>query len=303
MSQRCACVDIGSNTTRLLVAEIAGGRLREVLAQRAFTRLSADCDADNEISAAKIAEVAAVVAGQVRFARELEAGSVRVVATAAVRNAINAAQLVAAVSAAADVELQILSAEDEARLAFAGAIGTLPDPPDGALAVVDVGGGSSEIVVGTAAAGVTWSISLALGSSSVTAGALRSDPPTVAELAVARDLLADAFAVVRAPRPEAAFAVGGNATSLRRLVGAVLDRHTLARGLQALTSHPSAEVGLRLGIHPERARLLPAGILLLDAASRALGAPLRMAAGGLREGIALEDLGALARARARDGGL
>ncbi|MBA3327714.1 MAG: hypothetical protein H0T43_05380 [Solirubrobacterales bacterium] len=97
-----------------------------------------------------------------------------------------------------------------------------------------------------------------------------------------------------APRPSAAYAVGGSATSLRRLVGAVLERDSLSRGLQALTSRSSAEVALRLGLHAERARLLPAAILLLDAASRALQAPLQMAPGGLREGIVLEELSRLA---------
>jgi exopolyphosphatase/guanosine-5'-triphosphate,3'-diphosphate pyrophosphatase len=96
---------------------------------------------------------------------------------------------------------------------------------------------------------------------------------------------------VEAPRPDTAYAVGGSATSLRRLIGTVLERDTLARGLQALTSRPSVEVALRLGLHAERARLLPAAILLLDAASRALQAPLQMAGGGLREGVVLEQLG------------
>jgi exopolyphosphatase / guanosine-5'-triphosphate,3'-diphosphate pyrophosphatase len=98
---------------------------------------------------------------------------------------------------------------------------------------------------------------------------------------------------VQAPRPATAYAVGGSATSLQRLVGSVLEREALARGLQALVTRPAAEIALRLGLHPDRARLLPAGILLLDAASRALHAPLRLAGGGLREGILLEQLARL----------
>jgi exopolyphosphatase/guanosine-5'-triphosphate,3'-diphosphate pyrophosphatase len=166
----------------------------------------------------------------------------------------------------------------------------LASRPAGRLGVVDVGGGSTEIVVGTAAGGVTWSVSLPLGSCVVTDRHLPSDPPTAAELARLHGRLAQAFAGIDAPRPSTAFAVGGSATSLQRLVGGVLSRETLSRGLRALATRPAAEVALALGLHAERTRLLPAGLLLLDAASHALNAPLRLAGGGLREGVVLEEL-------------
>jgi exopolyphosphatase/guanosine-5'-triphosphate,3'-diphosphate pyrophosphatase len=294
---RCACIDVGSNTTRLLVAMDDGPRLREVFSERAFTRLGAACGPDGEIRADKVAEVATVVARQVGTAQRLGAQDVRVVATAAVRQAVNAAALVAAIAGASGVSLEILDGIDEARLAFAGAVGMLADPPPGLLGVVDVGGGSTELVVGTWAGGVTWSVSLPTGSSVATEADLPTDPPSPAELARLRRKLARVFADVEAPRPVRAYAVGGSATSLRRLVGGIdLERDALARGLQALVTRPAEEIALALGLHPERARLLPAAILLLDAASRALQAPLELAGGGLREGVVLEQL---ARRRAQ----
>lgn len=283
---RCACIDIGSNTTRLLVAEADGTRLHELVSERAFMRLGAL--GSSELGPRTIAEVAAIVARQARLADELGADSVRVVATAAVRQALDRHALVAAIDAACGATLEILSGEDEARLAFAGAIGTLVQPPSGLLGVVDVGGGSTELVVGTAAGGVRWSVSLPVGSARLTESELPSDPPTPAELAALREQLARLFGDVDAPRPAAAYAVGGSATSMQRLMGVALDRDALTRGLRTLVSRPSAEVALRLGLHPQRARLLPAGILLLDAASRALRAPLLLAGGGLREGVVLE---------------
>jgi exopolyphosphatase/guanosine-5'-triphosphate,3'-diphosphate pyrophosphatase len=292
---RCACIDVGSNTTRLLVAEADGARLRELVSERAFTRLGAA--GAGEVGPHKIAEVAAIVARQARLASELGVDSIRVVATAAVRQAMNKRALVAAIDAACGTTLEILSAEDEARLAFHGAIGTLAEPPPGLLAVVDVGGGSTELVAGTAAGGVTWSVSLAVGSWVLTVADLPSDPPTPAELARLRDKLARVFAPVQAPQPVAAYAVGGSATSMRRLMGVALGCDALERGLQALVTQPAAEGAVRLGLHPERVRLLPAGILLLDAAARALRAPLRLADGGLREGVVLEQLAALGRER------
>jgi len=290
---RCACIDIGSNTTRLLVAAEDGSRLHELYAERAFTRLGAACGRDGAIESVKVAEVASVVARQVRIAQELGIAALRVVATAAVRQAANGPVLAAAIDDACGVTLEILTSEEEARLAFAGAVGMLADRPRGPLGVVDVGGGSTELVVGTAAGGVTWSVSLPVGSSVVTDADLPTDPPSAAELARLRRKLARVFAGVQAPRPATAYAVGGSATSLQRLVGGVLEREALARGLQALVTRPAVEIALRLGLHPDRARLLPAGILLLDAASRALQAPLQLAGGGLREGIVLEQLARL----------
>jgi exopolyphosphatase/guanosine-5'-triphosphate,3'-diphosphate pyrophosphatase len=271
-----------------------GAGLRELFSERAFARLGAIGGAACELTSDKIAEVAAIVARQARVADELGAASLRVVATAGVRQAVNADALVAAIHAACGARLEILAGEEEARLAFAGAVGMLADPPDGRLGVVDVGGGSTELVVGTAAGGVTWSVSLPVGSSVVTDADLPSDPPSGAELTLLRRKLGRVFADVDIPRPVRAYAVGGSATSLQRLVGGhELGRAALARGLQALVTRPSAEIALRLGLHPERARLLPAAILLLDAAGHALQAPLALAGGGLREGVVFEQLAEL----------
>jgi exopolyphosphatase/guanosine-5'-triphosphate,3'-diphosphate pyrophosphatase len=281
---RCACIDIGSNTTRLLVAEADGTRLREVVSGRAFTHLGAA--GAGEMGAGKISEVASIVARQVRLANELGVASLRVIGTAAVRQASDSDALAAEIGARCGATLEILDAEDEARLAFAGAIGM--------LGVVDVGGGSTELVVGTAAGGVVWSTSLPVGSALLTSADLPSDPPTPAEIGRLRAKLADVFGEVAPPQPVAAYAVGGSATSMQRLMGVGLDADALTRGLQTLVANPCDEVALRLGLHAERTRLLPAAILLLDAASRALGAPLLLAGGGLREGVVLEQLALLA---------
>ena len=290
---RCACIDIGSNTTRLLVAELADGRLHEVVAERAFTLLGAAGATPCEVGQAKIDEVATVVARQVRIAGELGVASLRVVATAAVRGALDRATLAAAIDAACGARLEILDSHDEARLAFHGAIGMLVERPAGRLGVVDVGGGSTELVVGTGEGGVAWSVSLPLGSAGLARSERLSDPPSAPELARVREMLAARFGEVDAPRPAVAYAVGGSATSMQRLMGAELDRAALARGLQTLVTRPAAQLAPVLGLHPERTRLLPAAILLLDAASRALRAPLRFAGGGLREGVVLEQLARL----------
>ena len=288
---RCACIDIGSNTTRLLVAEPArDGRLRELHAERAFTRLGSLLSPEGAIPPAVVRVGAEVVAEQVRLARSEGAGTVRVVATAAIREAVNREEFTAAVRDLAGVGVEVLSGEDEARLAFLGATGSLPDCPDGLLGVADVGGGSSELVAGTRADGVAWARSVPVGSALLADEHLRDDPPTPEQLDAVRAHVAEVLAPLDPPRPVAAYAVGGSATSLRRLLGTVLDREALARGLLSLAALPRADVAHRFALHPERARLLPAAIILLEGASDAFGAPLRTCGGGLREGVLLEEI-------------
>ena len=282
----CACIDIGSNTTRLLVAEIADGCLREVMQQRAFTRLGAK----GEISPRKAAEVARSVAQQVRLARECGAESIRAVGTHAIRQAPNRDELLARIEEEAGIEVDVLSGDEEARYAFLGATATLGHAPLGEIGVVDVGGGSTELVCGTVANGVSWSASFRVGSGFLADAYCRSDPPELAELERMRRHVAGVFEGLDAPRPRVAYAVGGSATSLRRLVGAVLDHETLQRGVRVLASGSCAEIAQRFELHPERVRLLPAGMLLLDAAADVMGAPLQVAKGGLREGVLLEAL-------------
>src|SRR3954451_2568459 len=198
----CACVDIGSNTTRLLVAEAGPEGLREVLAERCFTRLGRDAAADGAIAAGKLSEVAEVVAAQAQAARELGAERLRVVATAAIRRAPNRDALCDAVRRRAGVDVEVLSAVEEARLAFAGATALLDPAPAGPVGVVDVGGGSSELVVGTVTSGVEWVVSLPVGWGMLADSHLRADPPAPEELARLRAAAADAFTGLDPPQPE-----------------------------------------------------------------------------------------------------
>ena len=225
----CGCIDIGSNTTRLLVAEPADGRLRELMRQRAFTRIAKGLRRDDTIGAKKIAEVVEVVATQVRLAQELGTETIRAVATAAIREASNQHEFTRAIADGAGVEVEVLSDEEEARLAFVGATSALDHPPDGDIAVIDVGGSSSEIAIGTIVDGVRASSSFRIGSGFLADAYLHGDPPTIEQLAQVRAHVGGVFEGFALPTPELAVAVGGSSTSLRRLVGGVRD-HGGARG-------------------------------------------------------------------------
>jgi exopolyphosphatase/guanosine-5'-triphosphate,3'-diphosphate pyrophosphatase len=285
---RRACIDIGSNTTRLLVADCDAERLVEIHQERAFTHVRRALTPGEEIGAEKIAEVAAVVAAQIRKARDLGAVDVLGVATAAIRRAGNRNALVSAVRESCGIEVAILAPEEESRLAFTGAARTLGFVPSGSLGVVDVGGGSCELVVGTVPDQVTWFASFEVGSGELADECLRSDPPTAAELDRARARVSDALDGVRPPPAATVVAVGGSATSLRRIAGPVLDAAAFGRVLAVLAAARAVDVARRFALDADRVRLLPAGLLILQAASERFGAPLEIAQGGLREGVLLE---------------
>ena len=284
----CACIDIGSNTTRLLVADAGDGRLRELVAQRAFTRIGKSLQGGGVIPAEKIAETAEVVRTQTSVAREVGAEQIAAVATAAIRSAPNRDELVSAVEDAGSVKLNVLSGAEEARLSFVGATRTLLDAPAGTVAVIDVGGGSSEIAIGESGGEMTWCESFRIGSGFLADSYLESDPPAVEELERVRSHVEGTFEGLDPPPADEAVAVGGTTTSMRRLVGAELAHETLERGIRVLSQTAIADVAARFELDPERVRLLPAGILVLEALSDRLALPLRIARGGLREGVLLE---------------
>jgi exopolyphosphatase/guanosine-5'-triphosphate,3'-diphosphate pyrophosphatase len=287
---RRACIDIGSNTTRLLVADCDGVGLVEHRQERAFTLIGRSIDTSGAIPAAKLAEVLDTIVRQYELARQLGAQEVRCVATAAIRRAANGDTLRRLVDSACDgLELEILSGAEEARLAFIGAAWAAGAGDETDLGVVDVGGGSSELVVGDAPGYVRWWVSLPLGSSDVTHRWLPSDPPTTVELEHAMHETQAVFAGVQPPpNVRRLVAVGGSATSLRLLAGPLLDVSGLDHLLATAQRVSAVDFARSFGVDVQRARLLAGGLLILRAVSDLFGAPLEIGRGGLREGLLLD---------------
>lgn len=287
---RRACIDIGSNTTRLLVADCDGVGLVEHRQERAFTLIGRSIDAEGAIPAAKLAEVLEAIVTQYKLALELGAQEVRCVATAAIRRAANRDALRRLIDRACEgLELEILSGAEEARLAFIGAAWAAGAGDETDLGVVDVGGGSSELVVGDAPSHVRWWVSLPLGSSDVTHRWLPSDPPSADEIERAMHETQAAFAGVQAP-PDVRrlVAVGGSATSLRLLAGPLLDVDGVDHLLATAQRVSAVDFARSFGVDVQRARLLAGGLLVLRAVSELFGAPLEIGRGGLREGLLLD---------------
>ena len=283
---RCACIDVGSNTTRLLVADADLTDIEKVRTERVFTLIGRSLDGAGRIPPGKVDETAAVVAQQAALAAELGAERIRAVATAAIRQAANARDLVAAVERRAGIQLEVLTGEAEASLAFRGAAHAVG--AQGRLFVTDVGGGSTEIAIGTAEGGVEYAESIPIGSSVLTERYLHTDPPTESERAALRDEVARALEHFEPPAVDRAVAVGGSARSLLRLAGRELGPAEFDRALTMLCSEPADALSERFKLDPVRARLLPAGALVLAELARRIGQPLRVCKGGLREGVILE---------------
>jgi len=284
---RVGILDVGSNTARLLVVEVDGGRLEPVATEREYLGLGAEIAETGSLRPETIARTAAVCAWFADEARELDADRTKVIVTAPGRQDRAAGTLVAALRESTRLRVRVLEPEEEARLAFDGALALLDGPAPPRVAVVDVGGGSTELAVGCPLAGVDWVSSANLGSLRLTRLALPGDPPSKREVADARAAAADAFRDLRPPKPDVALATGGSARAVARLVGRIFDADAAEAAVGILSSRRSAKVARGAGIDLDRAPTVLAGALLLAESSRTLRRPLRLARGGLREGAAL----------------
>ena len=282
---RVGVIDVGSNTIRLLVARQGDNGPVRLRVERAYLRLAAEILARGEIGEEKLAEAAQVVGAYAALARRLGAARTEVVVTAPGRHAANPEELAHVLARAARAPVHLLTGEEEGRLAYEGAIALAGDLAR-TVAVCDVGGGSTELVVGEPPSPPSWSGSVDVGTLALTASLLPSDPPADAELAAAAREVELRLSELGPPRPLGALAVGGSARGLARIVGATLGPAELDEALRLAGRSPAAKLARRYGIDRERARVLPAGALVLREIVRRLGLPLELARGGLREGIA-----------------
>jgi exopolyphosphatase/guanosine-5'-triphosphate,3'-diphosphate pyrophosphatase len=278
---RVALIDVGSNTARLLVADVDRGTVTPVDEERAYLQLGA-AFGNGEAVIAKAAATAR------RFAERAVANSpvtAETIVTAPGRQP-EAAPLLDALREATHWPVRALSAEEEGRLAFDGAVSRADLLPE-VVGVVDVGGGSSELAVGTPLLGAAWVRSLPTGSLRLRSDWLQADPPTAAQLAAARAAVRSSLEDLDPPLPDAVLATGGTARALVRVAGRRYDARRLDETVAELATHRSDEIVRAFGIHPRRAATVVAGAIMLAELARLLDRPLEVSRGGLREGAAL----------------
>jgi exopolyphosphatase/guanosine-5'-triphosphate,3'-diphosphate pyrophosphatase len=281
-----AVIDVGSNTIRLLVGTREAGGLAAVARGKRVVGLGADIERTGAISAPKLAEAVESVDGFVTVARAAGAALLDVVVASPGRQARNSDQLVHLLSRATGVQARVLSQDEEARLAFDGALEGVVT--GGSVAVADVGGGSAQLAVGTIDTGPSWLRSIDLGSLRLSARIPHGDPPTEDEQTALCVEARSAVASLTPPLPQRAFAVGGTARTLRKLVGRKLGPVELAKAMGLLQRFSAEELTGRYDIDLWRARALPAGAAIVSEIQSRLCVPLEVGRGGLREGVVLE---------------
>jgi exopolyphosphatase / guanosine-5'-triphosphate,3'-diphosphate pyrophosphatase len=222
MNDRVAAVDCGTNSIRLLIADIgADGTLTDVHREMRIVRLGKGVDATGRLDPAAIERTRVALADYVTLMAEHEVRRVRMVATSATRDASNREDFFAMTRAelgrvVPGAEAEVITGDEEARLSFAGAVGELR-PEDGPFVVVDLGGGSTELVVGDAD-GVQAAFSADIGCVRVTERCLHGNPPEIAQVSAAREFaterLTEAFTHVPVAGAHTWVGVAGTMTTL-----------------------------------------------------------------------------------------
>lgn len=282
---RVAVIDIGSNTARLLVADV-DETVEPVRAERAYLGLAADILRHGAVSPRKLEDAATVAGRYARLAARLDADAVAAVVTAPGRQGRASTELVAALGKAVGSPVRVLTAEEEGRFAFVGATARL-EPDGGIVAVCDVGGGSTELVVGTVLLGPAWVRSADIGSLRLTRVCLNADRAGTKAVDRARQIVERELEEFDAPQADLALAVGGSARAAAKIAGRRLGREELEDVITMASRTPPAKLARAFGFDAARAETVLAGAIILSAVAERLDAPLRLGQGGLREGIAL----------------
>jgi exopolyphosphatase / guanosine-5'-triphosphate,3'-diphosphate pyrophosphatase len=220
---RVAAIDCGTNSIRLLIADVSGGRLTDVARRLELVRLGEGVDRTGRLAPEAIERTRLALLGYAAEIAELGIGRVRMVATSASRDASNAGDFRGMVRSVLGVAPEVISGDEEARLSFTGAVNGLT--ATGPYLMVDIGGGSTEFVTGTSS--VDAAISMDIGCVRMTERHLRSDPPAAGEIAAAEKDIAAAVDTALAA------VAGRQARTFVGLAGSVTTVAALALGLPA----------------------------------------------------------------------
>jgi exopolyphosphatase/guanosine-5'-triphosphate,3'-diphosphate pyrophosphatase len=284
VAMRVAVVDIGTNSTRLLIADVENPGVYEVERRTTVTNMGRGVDHTGMICTDAVEDVCTVIADYKARYEEMGAERVMAIATSAVRDAVNGEAFIAELRERFDLDARMLTGEQEAHLTYLGA--TAHRPEAGPTLVFDIGGGSTELIVGTGRE-VGFHTSLQAGTIRQSERHLTSDPPDPHQLedlaADIRNLIDRATATQPDGSPARAIAVAGTPTSLAaidqglepydpgRVHGYRLGMRRIQRMLSRLSSLPLAERLRVPGLHPGRAPTIVAGTVILVQVMRAFG--------------------------------
>lgn len=288
-----AALDLGSNTIKMTLGRLDDtGNLVEFGWASDTVRLGTGVAATGRLADDRVAAALATLRRFADAAREQGAGRLIGVATEATRIAANGPDFIAEVRDGIGWDIQSITGSEEAELTFHGLSRSIDTT--GQIVIADIGGGSTEIIVATHGV-VAFSQSYPVGSGTLTDRHVTADPPTAAEIAACRDDAAGILAPAELPAGTVnrLVAVGGTGTYLARLVAnsTAITTGEVARVLRELSAIPSVELAVHLTIPEARARVLPAGIAVIEAIATRLHEPLiEVAPSGIRTGLLLRAL-------------
>ena len=283
---RVAALDCGTNSIRLLVADVTVREdgtswLRDVHREMRVVRLGQGVDATGVLAPEAIQRTADALADYTAIARRKGVEQVRMVATSATRDAANRDDFFAMTEQVLGVRAEVITGDEEARLSFTGAVGDF-DPDAGPFVVTDIGGGSTELVTGTwdgQRAKVTAARSVDIGCVRITERCLHSDPPTLDEVSaatdLARDVLVEAFDAVPVGDARTWIGVAGTVTTLAAIAlglpeydsdavhGSTLQFSQLALSTQRLLSSSHEQRAAIPVIHPGRVDVIGGGAIVV----------------------------------------
>ncbi|MCE0766943.1 Ppx/GppA family phosphatase [Pseudonocardia kujensis] len=281
---RVAAIDCGTNSIRLLIADVTetfdGTKdLRDLHREMRIVRLGKGVDATRRLDPEALERTRVALGDYAAAIRRKGVERVRMVATSATRDATNREDFFGMVREVLGVDAEVISGDEEARLSFQGAVGDL-DPDDGPFVVTDVGGGSTEVVIGDAG-GVTAARSVDVGSVRLTERCLPGDPPAPEDVekarALAREILDEAFEAVPVEGASCWVGVAGTITTLSGIAQdlpeydpeavhlSTLTRDDVHRVAQMLVTSPRAEREKLGALHPGRVDVIGAGALVVEA--------------------------------------
>lgn len=297
---RVAAIDCGTNSIRLLVAEAGpGGRMEELDRRLELVRLGQGVDATGEFHPDALERTFAAVDAFAAVIRGFGCERIRFVATSAARDAHNRETFFAGIRQRLGVEAEVIPGDEEARLSFAGALaGVAPDEEP--VLVTDIGGGSTELIVGSRTGEISHAISLDVGSVRLRERFLHSDPPTAGEVAAATDFidgLLDAsgvgFASVRR-----FIGVAGTATSLsaiqqglsryqrERVHGSMVAVDQVLALADQLLATPAAQIEQATCLPLKRAEVICGGALVLSRIITRVGEPMVVSESDILDALA-----------------
>jgi exopolyphosphatase/guanosine-5'-triphosphate,3'-diphosphate pyrophosphatase len=283
---RVAVVDLGTNTTRVLVADVDDGRVEELARKTKVTRLGEGVDSTGRLADGAIERVTATLDDYKRVIDELQPERTIALATSATRDASNGDEFRRLLHDRYSLDAHIIPGEEEARLTFLGATAAR-EPGSGPFVVIDIGGGSTEFVVGRAGSDPDFRVSTQAGSVRQTERHLHEDPPSDEDLltlrAAIRSILEHSIPADVRRATKAGIAVAGTATSLaaidqeldpydpEKVDGYELLIEACDRMLGELAAIPLDERKQVTGLHPDRAPTIVAGAAILVESMRLFG--------------------------------